>query len=90
MNDAARKPNTFSVTVLILLEGSFMLSTKVSTTMPMISSIIAAESIVCPTRPLSTPISFSASTVMPTDVAVIIQPMNSALKNFSLPKPSNP
>ena len=54
---------------------SLMLETKVSSTMPMISSIIAALKITVPTLPFSRPSSRSTSTVMPTEVAVIMVPI---------------
>ena len=53
--------------------------TKVRTMMPITSSIIAALRIVVPTFPFSLPISFNDSTVMLTEVAVRITPMNTAL-----------
>ena len=46
--------------------------------MPITSSIIAADKITVPTLPLSLPISFSVSTVMPTLVAAKITPINTA------------
>ena len=49
-----------------------------NTTMPITSSMIAADRITVPTLPLSLPISFSVSTVMPTLVAARITPINTA------------
>ena len=54
---------------------SLMLETKVSSTMPITSSIIAALKITVPTLPFSRPSSRSTSTVMPTEVAVIMVPI---------------
>ena len=48
------------------------------TTMPIISSIMAADSIVVPTFVLSLPISLSVSTVMLTEVAAKTTPTNAA------------
>ena len=64
--------------------------TKVSTKIPITSSMIAALRIVVPSSVLSLPISFRASTVMLTLVAVIITPMNTAVKNFSEPHGAKP
>ena len=53
--------------------------TKVSTTIPITSSMIAALTIVVPTVPFNLPISLRDWTVMLTLVAVIITPINTAL-----------
>ena len=53
--------------------------TKVRTTIPIISSIIAALKIVVPTFPFNFPNSFKVCTVILTDVAVIITPINTAV-----------
>ena len=58
--------------------------------MPITSSIIAALSIVVPSSVLSLPSSFRVSTVMLTLVAVMITPINTAVRNFSLPHGEKP
>ena len=59
--------------------GSWKLVMTVSTRMPSTSSIMAADRIVVPTRVFSRPSSRSAWTVMETEVAVRMQPINRAL-----------
>ena len=66
-------------TVVGLESGLLNPITKVSTMMPMMSSMIAALNMVVPTCPFNLPISFSDSTVMLTDVAVRIVPTKTAL-----------
>ena len=63
-----------------------------STTIPITSSIIAAERIMVPTFPLSLPISLSVSTVMPTLVAASMTPMKTAssIKDLSAESAENP
>ena len=56
-------------------EGSLKPMTTVSTMMPMTSSMMAALTMVVPTRPRRWPISRRASTVMETEVAVMMVPM---------------
>ena len=63
----------------------FALKTNVRTTMAITSSMMAALTIVVPTVLLSLPNSLSAATVMLTDVADIIVPMNRLLMNCSDP-----
>ena len=53
--------------------------TKVRTTIPIISSIIAALKIVVPTLPFNFPNSLRVCTVILTEVAVIITPINTAV-----------
>ncbi len=80
----------FRRTIPICVSGSRILMTMVSTMMPMTSSIIAALIIVVPSSPLSLPRSLSACTVMDTLVAVIMTPMNTFLRNSSVPGSPKP
>ena len=70
-------------TVLIITEpgsdeGSFIPITNVSTMIPITSSIMAALIIVVPVSVFRYPSSCSEATVILTEVAVIITPMNTA------------
>ena len=62
----------------------------VSTRIPMTSSMMAALTMVVPTKPFSLPSSRSACTVILTEVAVMIQPIIMALSNSLVPKGANP
>ena len=71
-----KNPNILRVTIAGLTELSLIADKMLNTTIPIISSIIAAESSVAPTFVLSLPISFSVSTVMLTEVAAKTMPTN--------------
>ena len=64
--------------------------TRVSTIIPSTSSMIAALTIVVPTVSLSLPISFRAATVIETEVADMIVPMNRPFMNCGEPKSPKP
>ena len=66
-----------------LTVGSVMADTRVSTTMPIMSSMMAAPRMAVPTLPLSRPISRRVSTVMETEVAVSTTPTKTALSRCS-------
>ena len=74
-----------STTVSGRTAGFLKPMTKVSSRMPSTSSMIAALRMVVPTLPLSLPISRRVSTVMLTEVAVMMVPMNTASKKASEP-----
>ena len=77
---AMMKNSTVENTTLPGLESGFLKPiTKVSTMMPITSSMIAALKMVVPTFPCSLPISFRDCTVMLTLVAVMMTPVNTAL-----------
>ena len=77
---AMMKNSTVESTTLPGLDSGFLKPmTKVSTMMPMTSSMMAALRMVVPTLPFSFPISFRDCTVMLTLVAVMMTPMNTAL-----------
>ncbi len=88
-----KKITTFSITVpmpAVLPEAPLMLITTVRTMMPMISSIIAALVIVIPTVSFNFPSSLSVATVILTDVADMIVPMNRPFRKLGDPTVSNP
>ena len=72
------------------VSGFLNAMTKVRTIIPITSSIIAALKMVVPTFPFNLPNSFKDCTVMLTEVAVIITPINTAVKNFSEPHGATP
>ena len=78
---AAKKASVIKIVTQGLAEGSLNPITTESTTMPITSSMIAAERMVVPTLPLSLPISLSVSTVIPTLVAARMTPTNTASKS---------
>ena len=80
MNSSVR-----TTTSIGLVSGFLKPMTKVSTMMPITSSMMALDIISVPISPLSLPSSFRVCTVMPTEVAVIIVPMNTARRNSSEP-----
>ena len=73
------------MTVPVFDSGFLIPITKVSTTMPITSSIMAAATTVVPTLLLRYPNSFKVSTVMLTEVAVIITPIKSDATNWGSP-----
>ena len=86
----AKNRTALRMIIQTLVLVSFALKTNVRTMMPMTSSMIAELTMVVPTVPFSLPSSLRAATVMLTEVADIIVPMKSALKNCSLPNVSKP
>ncbi len=75
----AKKRTVFIITCMELDSGLLKPMTKVSTIMPITSSMIAALMMTVPTLLFSLPSSRSVWTVIPTDVAVIITPVKIAL-----------
>ena len=71
-----KKATILSSTIPIRTDVSARLVIKVRATIPRISSMIAAPRMAFPARVFSLPISLSVSTVMLTDVAVKITPIN--------------
>ena len=71
-----KKRTTFNKTMPMLMELSAIPETRVRATIPKTSSITAAARIVLPLCVFIAPISLSVSTVMPTDVAVKMTPIN--------------
>ena len=76
-----KKPTIFSNTMEILTDSSAILVINVSAMIPRISSITAAPRIALPERVFNFPSSFRVSTVILTDVAVRITPINTFCKN---------
>ena len=80
---AAKKAMVIKIVIQGLAVGSLNPITMERTTMPMTSSIMAADRMVVPTLPLSFPISLSVSTVIPTLVAARMTPTNTASKRIA-------
>lgn len=74
--DRAKNPTIFKSTIQTFTEVSARLVMMVRAMMPKISSMMAAPKMALPARVLSLPISFKVSTVMLTDVAVRMTPIN--------------
>ena len=81
-----KKPNILRVTIAGLTELSPIADRMLNTTIPIISSIMAAESSVAPTLVFSLPISFSVSTVILTEVAAKTIPTNAAFIKLAYEK----
>ena len=75
----AKNSTALMMIIQMLVSVPLALRTKVRTMMPMTSSMMAELVIVVPMSPLSLPSSFRAATVMLTEVAEMMVPMNSPL-----------